>query len=188
MGQPGNTLLNHLGVTNYWLVPNSNINYSQRLSLTLNYLLKYLYILIKIGIIWDNHLFYNFFFFKNKILLTLPVHISGDIFFKFFRLETITNWILKIRKTYLIRLSLNKIYFSSIYIFVLQQWIIFLMSSHIPYEIQQKHIRQNKTFVKTKNNYNLLSNNYNLLFSQIQYFLYYNWIKYWNYFIFNNFF
>lgn len=124
MGQPGNTLLNHLGISTYWNKPLVSLNKS---TVSLNLFLifkKFIRILFKFNHVFANHLFYNALFFNKKKLLSLPVYISEVMFFKFYRIETLVNNKLNIKKNYLIRLGLKNIYFFSLKFFFLNNFFL----------------------------------------------------------------
>ena len=124
MGQPGNSLLNHLGVSIYWNKPAVSLN---KAAISNNILLlfkRFIQILFKFNHVFSSHLFYNKFFFNNKKLLSLPVYISEEMFFKFYRIETLTNLKLGIKKNYLIRLGLTNIYFFSLKFFFINNFLL----------------------------------------------------------------
>lgn len=125
MGQPGNTLVNFLGLTTRWDFPSSTFSLQ---ALTAHYykiLQLFIYVISKVGFVYASHLFYKkFFFFEIEILITLPVNIDETTFYKFYRVGTLTDSVLNIKQQYIMRIGLKKIQFSNIFFLQTANWVL----------------------------------------------------------------
>ena len=125
MGQPGSILLNHLGLTTTWNISATSHLNTFKLSHSLFILKKFLKLILSVSLVYNNHLFFNSFFFNYYLrYLSLPVNITDDTFFKFYRIQTLTNSILNIKKNYIVRISLKKFHISNIFFLSINDWFI----------------------------------------------------------------
>jgi len=137
MGQPGNTLTNFLSLSTFWFAPSTVINNVGFVNLAMFNLKKFIITIIRLGFVYATHIFYNFLFFLNWGLITLPVEIDEFMFSKFYRIGLLKNAILGVKKHYLLRKSLEKIYFSSIFFFSYSRWIfVYILSNSLLRTIQ----------------------------------------------------
>lgn len=185
MGRPGNSLLNHLSVSNYWNKPIVSINRNSLSWIYYAFLKRVIQILFKYNNVYSIHLFYNKYFTHLKYNLTLPVFITQHFFYKFYRIGTISNSRLNIKKNYLIRLGISNIYFFSLKFYLLNDWILVFFGFFKP----KKYTLSNflnffKTIKSSKiNNFNTVSYVLNYFFIFLSF-----WKKFWfNLKILNNF-
>lgn len=171
MSQPSNSLINHLGLTNYWysysLYSPKYTKYSFFNVINLNY---YLQILFKNGIIYTFHLFYHVYFFQIILLLTLPIYITEWTFSKFYRWYKIKN----LRKRYLLRRYIQFMHVSMVYFYKLNNWLLLNFYIYIPHIVKLKKKNISYTWYWSKQS---------ILIVQIyQYFL----VNYFYFYIYNN--
>lgn len=125
MGQPGNTLVNHLGVSNYWNKPSAPLNKNSLAWVYFAFLKRIIQILFKYNNVYAKHFFHNNYFSSfSQLLLTLPVAITEYFFYKFYRVGVIKNTRLNLKKTYLIRVGISNIFFFSLKLYLLNEWVL----------------------------------------------------------------
>jgi hypothetical protein len=135
MNQPSNSLINHLGLTNFWYsYPMYSYKYTRYTFLNIININYYLQILFKNGIIYTFHLFYHNYFFQIIQLLTLPVYITQWTFAKFYRWYKIKN----LKKRYLLRRYIQFMHVSMIYFYKFNNWLLVSMHIYIPHIIKWK--------------------------------------------------
>lgn len=105
MGQPGNSLVNRLGFSNLWRSPLAeryNNFYSTHFTPNALFLLR---VYINSGIIHAYNLFITGYWNSNVRFLSIPVIRTFGSFSKFYRIATIHNARLNLKKKYVLRKS-----------------------------------------------------------------------------------
>ena len=92
-----------MGITNVWSVPVSSLESNNFIAPILNLLKNLIKIYISSGIIYTFHLFANDYWYPFYIALSLPKIKTFRFFSKFYRVFTITNIRLKLKKKYILR-------------------------------------------------------------------------------------
>lgn len=110
MGQPGNVLTNHLGLTNVWSLPLHSTETKSFLAPVLDILRNFIKIYINSGIIHTFHLFISNYWNATYFAPSLPVIKTFRFFSKFYRVFTIVNARLKLKKKYILRQNSKSMY------------------------------------------------------------------------------
>ena len=103
MGQPGNTLINHLGITNTWNLPVTHTQVSFFSIHSLRAARYALRVYVNSGIIHLFHIFASEYWFSYYTRSSLPIVTTFKAFSKFYRLSVIKNERLHLKKKYVLR-------------------------------------------------------------------------------------
>jgi hypothetical protein len=161
MGQPGNILINKLGIVNIWYTPISfQSKLYKNIYLIFFFLTKYIKIIFKTGIIYSNHLFYNIKYnYSSLKILSLPIYITKKTLFKFYRFKKLDVIKYNIKNIYMVRRFLKFLNIAFIQYYILNNWLLILIYIYKPVE-------------KFKKNYNFINKinfiqSYQLIFNII---------------------
>lgn len=132
MGQPGNILINHLGFNINWHSIFSIFSKTYLTSIKLLNFKNLFLFLFKLSTVFIHHLFYSLIFFNKFLILTIPGNITSKTFFKFYRIDIISNVIAGIKKSYISRVGFFKTSFSNIFFLSLNNWIIVYFFYFLP--------------------------------------------------------
>jgi hypothetical protein len=139
MGQPGNALTNHFGVSSSWnsfSVSAKNIIFSSTL---LSNIIDFVALMFKSGIIFTCHPFVSSLYLSTNNRESLPTLITLSSFSKFYRIRTVSNLRLNIKKKYVTRVSAQNLNLSSIqFVRLNNSLLVYLFASNLYFNFMNR--------------------------------------------------
>jgi hypothetical protein len=157
MGQPGNIVTNKLNTSMFWLTENTFNDKKKNFSF-LNYknLITFFNIVLKTGLVFTKHIFYNYKFVINRLrFLTLPTSITTTIFNKFYRILNFKNKVFQTKLKKICRTFLNFVIVSNIVFYFFKSWIFLLFVIQIPSNFKKKQVTFRGTLRQLRTSYRL---------------------------------
>ena len=133
LNQPSNYLISRLGLYNSWQSEFNPLKFGPRPSFAALFSSNFLNLVFKNGLIFLSHPQRSPLFFRVGGFYPLPLFVTVEDMYKFYRLYRVKAKIFKTYKTtFILRKFFKKLIFNSIRLYSLNTWTLVVGSLHVP--------------------------------------------------------